>query len=131
MNPIAFFSVFGIPVNVIYYAFEKVSMFSYFSKLVNPNIEATMMAFLTTVMYLGEETVARYVGVLINRFCGVTTENLEDLWMLYVAQAGIGLLLALVCLILPTTEQIEKVQKQISDELDTQFKEKLIEQRED
>ena len=58
-------------------------MRAFFTKLVNPNIEATMMAFLTTLMYLGEETVARYLGILINKFVGVTTEILDDLWKLY------------------------------------------------
>jgi len=118
MNPIAFFSVVGIPINVIYYSFSEVSMRSYFSKLVNPNIESTMMALLTTVLYFGEETIARYVGILLNQWIGVTKENLDDLWKLYVAQIVISLFVALFVLILPTTDQIEKVQKQIEAELE-------------
>ena len=79
-------------------------MRAYFTKLVNPNIESTMMAFLTTVMYLGEETVARYLGILINHFVGLTTDNLEDLWKLYFAQTVCVLALSILVLMLPTTE---------------------------
>lgn len=77
-----------------------------------------MMALLTTVLYFGEETIARYVGILLNQWIGVTTENLDDLWKLYVAQIVISLFVALFVLILPTTDQIEKVQKQIEAELE-------------
>lgn len=101
-------------------------MRAYFTKLVNPNIEATMMAFLTTVMYLGEETVARYLGILINRFIGVTSDNLNYLWKLYLAQTVCVLALTVLVLMLPTTEQIDKVQKQIAAELETSLNEALV-----
>ena len=101
-------------------------MRAYFTKLVNPNIEATMMAFLTTVMYLGEETVARYLGILINRFIGVTSDNLDYLWKLYLAQTVCVLALTVLVLMLPTTEQIDKVQKQIAAELETSLNEALV-----
>lgn len=92
-------------------------MRAYFTKLVNPNIESTMMAFLTTVMYLGEETVARYLGILINHWVGVTTDSLNDLWKLYLAQTICVLSLTVLVFMLPSTEQIEKVQKEIEAEL--------------
>jgi len=119
MDPFVFVCVFGFPSNTIYYAFQELSMRAYFTKLVNPNIESTMMAFLTTVMYLGEETIARYLGILINRFVGVTSYNLNDLWKLYFAQTVCVLALTILVFILPSTEQIEKVQKQIAAELES------------
>jgi hypothetical protein len=92
-------------------------MRAYFTKLVNPNIESTMMAFLTTVMYLGEEGVARYLAILINRFIGVTSDNLNDLWKLYFAQTVCVMALTILVFMLPTNEQIEKVQQQIAAQM--------------
>ena len=54
-----------------------------FTKLVPHNVESTMMAFLTTVQYVGEYFLGRYLALLINHFVGITTDNLDDLWILY------------------------------------------------
>jgi hypothetical protein len=55
-----------------------------FAKLIPADVEGTMFAFVTSILNASFEFGAKGLGLLINHFVGVTTENLENYWILVV-----------------------------------------------
>jgi len=64
-----------------------------FAKLIPPTIESSMFALLTGLLNFFNLFASKQLGNFINLFVGVTSENLEQLWILYA--------IALPCTVLP------------------------------
>jgi len=94
----------------IYNVFTFVPTAVCYSKMIPNNIESTVFALLTGLNVFANFFVNKMFGNFINRFVGVTKDNLEDLYTLYI----ISLIFALVPLtfipILPTKEDIKNCQ---------------------
>jgi len=80
-----------------------------FAKMIPSNIESSMFAMLTGLMNLSNGFTAKMLGNLINSFVGVHEENLQDLWILYVAQAVCSLMPLFFIWLVPSNQQVENI----------------------
>jgi hypothetical protein len=84
-----------------------------FAKMIPSNIESSMFAMLTGLMNLSQGFTSKMLGNFINSFVGVKEDNLNDLWILYVAQAACSLLPLAFIWLVPNKSEVENVQKAI------------------
>ena len=54
-----------------------------FAKIIPESVESSMFALLTGLINLSNLFAAPELGVFINTFVGVTSDNLQELWVLY------------------------------------------------
>lgn len=81
-----------------------------FAKLTPKHVEATMFAFTGSVVAL-IFPLQKILGLLINwAFFDVSTQNLEDLYKLYLVMAGATLIPMLFVSLLPTWQDVQLVQ---------------------
>jgi len=118
LDPYWFMMVSSAVTDVLYNAFVNLPGMVLFAKLIPANIESSMFALLTGLMNFSNLFFAKMLGNYINTFFGVTQENLEELWMLYVVQIICCLVPAFFICLLPTKMEVEQVQKAL------EFKEK-------
>lgn len=82
------------------------------ARLVPPGVDATMMAFSTTLLQLDMFTIRNLLGVFINKkFVGVTYDNLKDkyIYLTMFKTFGACLPLLYIYLLIPTNDQINAV----------------------
>jgi len=91
-------------------AFTMLPPLVLFAKLVPKKVEATVFAFATTIAQGVSRFGGKATGLLVNRFVGVTRDNLDRFWILLVIQIAMNFIpMTFLCLI-PTQEEVAEVQ---------------------
>jgi len=84
------------------YAFQIIPPLVALAKMTPKHVEATMFAFSNTVIIGGKEFGGRTMGVIINEFFNVESDNLEELYKLIIVQMILCLTPLLFLYLIPT-----------------------------
>jgi len=113
MSPFIFLIFSDAVTEVLYVCFVTLPSQVIFAKMIPSTIEASMFAISTGLTNFANLYACKQLGNIINIFVGVGKENMEDLWKLYIYQAGMCMIPLLFLWLLPTRKQVENVQKVI------------------
>lgn len=113
LDPLTFMITTSTVTDLLQDAFQRLPGMVLFAKMIPSNIESSMFAMLTGLMNLSNGFTSKMLGNAVNYFVGVEEKNLQDLWILYVIQAGCSLLPLLFIWLIPSKAQVENVQKAI------------------
>ena len=95
------------------------------AKLTPDHVEATIFSFSASIVNLCAFLIPRMMGVVWSKLTfNVTSENLTDLWKLYILEFSSILLCLLYVRLLPTWEEVEEAQddiKRVSEEVQAQM----------
>lgn len=111
LPPFLFVLFTGTVTDTLYQCFVQLPLMVLFAKLIPEKIEASLFAFLTGMSNLVNLFISPNLGNLINLWVGVTSDTLNDVWKLYVIQAGLSLVPLLFIWLIPKRAQVEKVQR--------------------
>ena len=109
MSPVVFFAIISIFDAAAIQAFFAMPLLATFAKLVPTSIESSMFAMITGLINLGFQFLSKQIGLLINKFVGVSNDNLTDLWKLFFIQSICSLLPLTFLWLLPTKEEVDAV----------------------
>jgi hypothetical protein len=109
LSPLVFVILSSTVADTLYTAFVTMPGMIVFAKLIPPNIESSMFSMLMGLLNFCNIFVSKMLGNFINRFFGVTEDNLEDLWQLYVTQIVLCLVPIFFICLLPTRIQVANV----------------------
>lgn len=91
-------------------AFSMLPTLVLFAKITPKNIEATVFAMLTGVFNLSSTVCSPMAGVIINRFfVNVTTENLENFYILVIIQLVLSFVPLFLIRLIPSKQEIQEV----------------------
>ena len=109
MSPFAFISIINLFTDAVYFAFETMTAITLIAKIIPQKVEASMYSLFMGLLNLSYWFLARMLGNLANIFFGVTSDNLDDLWKLYLVQCICALVPICFVWLLPTQEEIKVV----------------------
>ena len=99
--------------NTFIYAFLILPPGILFAKLTPAHVEATMYAF-TSSMTAAVYPLSKFLGSAINKVTfDVTSENLDELWKLYVFQICLGLCPFIYLSLIPSWAEVAEVQEML------------------
>ena len=122
LKPFPYISIVMLSSEAVFFAFEVISAMTIFAKLIPPKIESSMFALVTGVLNLSYWFLARVLGNVVNRFFGVSKENLEDLWKLFLVQAIVAVIPLVFIWLLPNREEVAAVQLIINQKTEEENK---------
>ena len=115
MKPFTYISIVMLSSEAVFFAFEVMAQQTLFAKIIPPNIESAMFALVSGFINLSYWFLARVIGVIVNKFFGVTRENLSEVWKLFLVQAITALVPLAFIWLLPTKAEIKVVQNKIKE----------------
>jgi Na+/melibiose symporter-like transporter len=126
MPPVVFLVMSSTVTDTLYSAYTQLPGTVLFAKIIPESVESSMFALLTGLINLSNLFAAPELGVFINTFVGVTSENLQELWVLYCVQIGCCMIPMMFIWILPSRAAVALAQAKINAEAEA-FSETLRE----
>lgn len=84
ISPYAFVIMTTTVTGTLYNAYTTLPGMVLFAKLIPESVESSMFALLTGLVNLSNLFLCKELGIFINSFVGVTSDSLDNLWILYV-----------------------------------------------
>lgn len=111
MPELVFVALTSTVTDTIVLALSNLPSMVLFAKLIPCQIESSMFAVLMGLLNLSTTVLAKLLGNFYNEFIGVTNENLEDIWKLYVIASVLSILPLAFIWLLPTKKEVMSVQR--------------------
>lgn len=111
MSPLVFVCLTTTVTDTIVLALSQLPCMVLFSKLIPSRIEASMFALMMGLLNLTSLVLAKLLGNFYNRFIGVTNENLQDIWKLFVISSVASVIPLAFVWMLPTKGSVSAVQR--------------------
>lgn len=124
INPKLFLALTSTITDLLYNMIVRLPGYVLMAKLIPESVETSMFALLTGICECCQWFLCPQLGVLINLAVGVTSADLQNLWVLYAVQAVCGMIPLLFLWLLPSRLQVAAVQAQLHEQSDT-FKKDL------
>ncbi len=114
MSPLAFVFLTTTITDTLYNAYTTLPAMVLFAKLIPESVESCMFALLTGLMNFSNLFLSKELGILINKFVGVDTNTLGQLWELYAIQACCCFIPMFFVWMLPTRKEVKLVQEMLA-----------------
>ena len=106
MSPTTFVFLSNTVTDTLSSAIRLLSGNVLFAKLIPVNIEASMFAILTGITNFCNFFVAKQLGNFFNIFVGVSSDNLESLWILFAITTGCSIIPIFFIWLVPSRSQV-------------------------
>lgn len=126
MPPVVFLLMSSTVTDTLYGAYTQLPAMVLFAKIIPESVESSMFALLTGLINLSNLFAAPELGVFINTFVGVTSDNLQELWVLYCVQIGCCMIPMMFIWLLPGRAAVALAQAKVNAEVEA-FNETLRE----
>ena len=109
MDPFLYYSIINLFSESVKFACETMTALTLLAKIIPPKIEASMFSLLGGVLNLSYWVLARLLGNIFNLFFGVSEDNLDELWKLFLIQAITALGPVFFIWLLPNPQEVAAI----------------------